>query len=388
MTMEWIQKENRLDAYLRPSHSIDFADPLIQAQAKSLFRDCGNELEKINAAFLFVRDEIPHSGDIKSSRVTRTASETLRYREGICYAKSALLAALLRSTGIPVGICYQRLTLGDTPDSGYCIHALNAVYLSGWGRWVRLDARGNTGVKNAQFDMNDPLREQVAFPVRPEYGEADDPGIYAEPLPAVMQTLERYEDCREMLAHGLPQSLDESPLMILETGRLFLREMQEEDLPDLREILQDEVVMTAYEHAFSEQEVRDWLENQQRRYRKDGFGLWAVVLKQTGKMIGQTGLTMQDAGGKQVIEVGYLFKKSFWHKGYATEAATACKRYAFETLRAKEVYSIIRDNNFASQAVARRNGMQLVGQIVKHYYQMDMPHLLFRAERQNSTADG
>lgn len=386
--MEWIQKENRLDAYLRPSHSIDFADPLIQAQAKSLFRDCGNELEKINAAFLFVRDEIPHSGDIKSSRVTRTASETLRYREGICYAKSALLAALLRSTGIPVGICYQRLTLGDTPDSGYCIHALNAVYLSGWGRWVRLDARGNTGVKNAQFDMNDPLREQVAFPVRPEYGEADDPGIYAEPLPAVMQTLERYEDCREMLAHGLPQSLDESPLMILETGRLLLREMQEEDLPDLREILQDEVVMTAYEHAFSEQEVRDWLENQQRRYRKDGFGLWAVVLKQTGKMIGQTGLTMQDAGGKQVIEVGYLFKKSFWHKGYATEAATACKRYAFETLRAKEVYSIIRDNNFASQAVARRNGMQLVGQIVKHYYQMDMPHLLFRAERQNSTADG
>lgn len=388
MTMEWIQKENRLDAYLRPSHSIDFADPLIQAQAKSLFRDCGNELEKINAAFLFVRDEIPHSGDIKSSRVTRTASETLRYQEGICYAKSALLAALLRSTGIPVGICYQRLTLGDTPDSGYCIHALNAVYLSGWGRWVRLDARGNTGVKNAQFDMNDPLREQVAFPVRPEYGEADDPGIYAEPLPAVMQTLERYEDCREMLAHGLPQSLDESPLMILETGRLLLREMQEEDLPDLREILQDEVVMTAYEHAFSEQEVRDWLENQQRRYRKDGFGLWAVVLKQTGKMIGQTGLTMQDAGGKQVIEVGYLFKKSFWHKGYATEAATACKRYAFETLRAKEVYSIIRDNNFASQAVARRNGMQLVGQIVKHYYQMDMPHLLFRAERQNSTADG
>lgn len=386
--MEWIQKENRLDAYLRPSHSIDFADPLIQAQAKSLFRDCGNELEKINAAFLFVRDEIPHSGDIKSSRVTRTASETLRYREGICYAKSALLAALLRSTGIPVGICYQRLTLGGTPDSGYCIHALNAVYLSGWGRWVRLDARGNTGVKNAQFDMNDPLREQVAFPVRPEYGEADDPGIYAEPLPAVMQTLERYEDCREMLAHGLPQSLDESPLMILETGRLLLREMQEEDLPDLREILQDEVVMTAYEHAFSEQEVRDWLENQQRRYRKDGFGLWAVVLKQTGKMIGQTGLTMQDAGGKQVIEVGYLFKKSFWHKGYATEAATACKRYAFETLRAKEVYSIIRDNNFASQAVARRNGMQLVGQIVKHYYQMDMPHLLFRAERQNSTADG
>lgn len=383
MAMEWIQKENCLDAYLRPSRRIDFADPLIQKRAESLFRDCGGELEKINAAFLFVRDEIPHSGDIKSSRVARTASEALRYREGICYVKSALLAALLRSAGIPVGICYQRLTLGDTPDEGYCIHALNAVYLSEWDRWVRLDARGNTGAKNAQFDMNDPLREQVAFPVRTEYGEKDYPEIYAEPLHAVMQTLEKYEDCREMLMHGLPQSLDEKPLVILETDRLRLREMREEDLPDLREILQDKEVMTAYEHAFSEQEVRDWLENQQRRYRKDGFGLWAVVHKQTGEMIGQAGLTMQDAGGKQVLEVGYLLKKSFWHNGYATEAAVACKRYAFETLRAKEVYSIIRDSNFASQAVARRNGMRPVGHIVKQYYHMDMPHLLFRAERKN-----
>ncbi|WP_286167032.1 GNAT family N-acetyltransferase [Clostridium sp. D33t1_170424_F3] len=381
--MEWIQKDSCLDAYLQSSRSIDFTDPLIQAQAESIFRDCGGELEKINAAFLFVRDEIPHSGDLRSRRVTRTASEALRYREGICYAKSALLAALLRSTGIPAGICYQRLTRGDTPETGYCIHALNAVYLSGWDRWVRLDARGNTGVKNAQFYMDDPLREQVAFPVRPAYDEKDYTEIYAEPLPAVMQTLERYEDCREMLAHGLPQSLDGKPPVILETDRLLLREMQEEDLPDLREILQNKEVMTAYEHAFSEQEVRDWLENQQRRYREDGFGLWAVVLKQTKEVIGQTGLTMQDAGGKQVVEVGYLFKKSFWHKGYATEAAIACKRYAFETLHAEEVYSIIRDNNFASQAVARRNGMRPVGRIVKQYYQMELPHLLFRAERQS-----
>lgn len=296
------------------------------------------------------------------------------------------MAALLRSAGIPAGICYQRLTLGDTPDTGFCIHALNAVYLSGWNRWLRLDARGNTGTKDAQFYLDDPLREQLAFPTRPEYGEKEYLHIYAEPLPAVMQTLERYEDCREMLANGLPQTLDAEPCAVLETKRLLLRQMDGQDLPDLREILQDREVMAAYEHAFSEQEVCAWLENQQRRYREDGFGLWAVVLKQTGEMIGQAGLTMQDAGGKQVIEVGYLFKKAVWHRGYASEAAIACKQYAFETLHVEEVYSIIRDSNFASQAVARRNGMRPVGQIVKHYYQMDMPHLLFRAERQSLAA--
>lgn len=166
--------------------------------------------------------------------------------------------------------------------------------------------------------------------------------------------------------------------MRIETERLILREMMAEDLPALRKILQDPEVMYAYEHAFSEKEVIQWFENQLRRYWEDGFGLWAVVLKSSGKMIGQCGLTYQDFDGKRVVEVGYLFQKAFWHKGYAAEAAQACKRYAFDVLGQSEVYSIIRDNNIPSQQVAQKNGMLPCGRIVKHYYVMDMPHIVYR----------
>lgn len=155
--------------------------------------------------------------------------------------------------------------------------------------------------------------------------------------------------------------------MILETERLYLRQMDPSDLGDLRKILQDEEAMYAYEGAFSDTEVQEWLDRQLLRYRKWGFGLWAAVLKETDAMIGQCGLTMQPWRDKEVLEIGYLFERSHWHKGYATEAAKACKRYAFETLKAGEVCSIIRDTNIASQRVAIRNGMERADTWTKHY---------------------
>ena len=172
---------------------------------------------------------------------------------------------------------------------------------------------------------------------------------------------------------------------ILTTERLYLRKLCQKEFPSLCRILQDKEVMTAYEHAFDDAEVQQWLENQLRRYREDGFGLWAVLLKDTEQMIGQCGITWQECNGRRVLEVGYLFEKAYWHQGYATEAAIACKEYAFEVLQADEVFSIIRDNNFASQKVALRNGMSITDKLTKHYYGMDMPHLVFSVKKNLQT---
>ena len=116
--------------------------------------------------------------------------------------------------------------------------------------------------------------------------------------------------------------------MILETERLALREMDQSDFAALRAILQDEAVMYAYEHAFTNREVQAWLDRQQARYRKDGFGLWAMVEKSTGEMMGQCGLTLQDWGERQVPEIGYHLRRDKWRQGFATEAAIACREYA------------------------------------------------------------
>ena len=169
---------------------------------------------------------------------------------------------------------------------------------------------------------------------------------------------------------------------ILETDRLYLRRMEEEDFPDLCRMLQDPQVMYAYEHAFEDEEAWAWLKNQQRRYEQDGFGLWAVILKESGEMIGQCGLTYQDCNGRQVVEVGYLFIKDFWHQGYAAEAARASRDYAFLHLQAEEVYSIIRDTNLPSRRVAAANGMKETEKLVKHYYGMDMPHLVYSVTKE------
>ncbi|MCL2002449.1 MAG: GNAT family N-acetyltransferase [Oscillospiraceae bacterium] len=165
--------------------------------------------------------------------------------------------------------------------------------------------------------------------------------------------------------------------MIIETGRLRLREMRQSDYAALCDILQDADVMYAYEGAFSDAETQAWLDKQIRSYQTYGFGLWAVTLKETGEMIGQCGLTLQSYQDNQVLEVGYLFQKAFWHNGYATEAAIACRDYAFDKLNAEEVFSIIRDTNTASQKIAERNGMTVAGTLVKHYRNMDMPHYVF-----------
>jgi len=170
---------------------------------------------------------------------------------------------------------------------------------------------------------------------------------------------------------------------ILQTDKLILREFIESDYQDLCEILQDKEVMYAYEHSFSDDEVKKWREKLiYGHYKKHGFGLWAVVHKETNEILGQCGLTIQDLNGEEYLEIGYLFKKKHWHKGYATEAAMGCKKYAFEKLNAQKVYSIIRDNNIASQNVAKRIGMEITGTVIKHYYNMDIKHYIYEVKNE------
>ena len=139
--------------------------------------------------------------------------------------------------------------------------------------------------------------------------------------------------------------------------------------------------MYAYEHGFSEDEVRQWLDRQLERCGKYGFGLWAVIEKASGDFIGQCGVTMQDWDGREVPEIGYHLRRDQWRHGFASEAAAACKEYAFTELGFQEVYSIIRENNLPSQRVALRNGMSVRGSFIKHYYGMDMLHLVFSVKR-------
>lgn len=169
--------------------------------------------------------------------------------------------------------------------------------------------------------------------------------------------------------------------MIFETERLTVRELVQEDFADLCEILQDAQTMYAYEHAFSDEEAQQWLDRQRDRYKKDGFGLWALIRKDNGEFVGQAGLTMQQWEEIVVPEIGYLLKRKHWHKGYAIEAALGCKKYAFETLGLKKVYSIIRENNMPSRRVAEKNGMRPEAVMVKHYYGMDMPHIVYSVEK-------
>ena len=175
--------------------------------------------------------------------------------------------------------------------------------------------------------------------------------------------------------------------MILETKRLALREMGQADLPALAAILQDEQAMYAYGSAFTDEETQDWLDRQLTRYKEDGFGLWAVILKESGEMIGQAGITWQDVDGERVPEIGYLFNRACWGNGYAVEAAAACRQYAFGKPGLGEIYSIIRDGNIPSMNVAIRTGMVIRKRTLRHYRGVDMQHYVFSVRKSGQNGD-
>jgi len=202
--MKLICESEKLDDYLLELDEVDYSNPMIQTKVNEFFDSSQTEIEKAKISFEFVRDKIAHSWDIQSDKVTYKASEVIQFSEGICYAKSHLLAALLRSQGIPTGFCYQRLTLSDTRESGYCIHSLNAVYFRSLDKWVRLDARGNKEGVNAQFSIEE---EKLAYYTRTEDDEKDYPIIYVKPHPKTIAVLNEHTDPLDMCKHYLPTCL-------------------------------------------------------------------------------------------------------------------------------------------------------------------------------------
>ena len=153
--------------------------------------------------------------------------------------------------------------------------------------------------------------------------------------------------------------------------------MTNADLPALKAIMQDPITMEAYNGAFSDEEVAVWLERQLLSYKQHGHGLWAVVQRTSGVMLGQCGLTYQPINGATVVEVGYLFNRDYWHQGYAIEASRACVDWAFTHLTTNTVYAQVRDTNIASMNVAIRLGMTIRSRFIKQYRGVAMPHYAF-----------
>lgn len=182
--------------YLESTEYIDWETPTVLSKAKALATGLTTPEDIVRQCFEFVRDEIKHSWDYKLNPVTCKASDVLEHATGYCYAKSHLLAALLRANGVPTGLCYQRLTFTDVPP--FCLHGLNVIYLEPYG-WHRIDARGNKPGVDADFC---PPIEKLAFSIVTD-GEADLPEIWTEPLPIVVHALNNYKTYQEV-SENLP----------------------------------------------------------------------------------------------------------------------------------------------------------------------------------------
>jgi [ribosomal protein S5]-alanine N-acetyltransferase len=166
--------------------------------------------------------------------------------------------------------------------------------------------------------------------------------------------------------------------LVLETSLLVLREMSLADLDFVATMLADSEVMQFYPKCYSRGEAETWVKRQINRYARHGHGLWLVVEKASGQPVGQVGLLIQNLGGIEEKEVGYLIHRPFWRRGFATEAARACRDYAYEVFDRQRVIALIRPENTPSQAVARKLGMSPELQTVQH---SGFEHLVFSVSR-------
>jgi transglutaminase-like putative cysteine protease len=196
-------ESDELSEYLVSDAIVDWQTPAVKQKAIELAGSLQDEVDKARCLYEWVRDNIPHSNDAGLEIVTCAASEVLQHGTGICFAKSHLLAAMLRAVGIPAGFCYQVLRLDPPVDDEPVLHGFNGIYLASLGRWIRVDARGNTNGINAQFSVK---KEQLAFAMDPQADEFIYEAIFAAPVASVVKRLKMYKT-RTELWQDLPQSL-------------------------------------------------------------------------------------------------------------------------------------------------------------------------------------
>ncbi len=168
---------------------------------------------------------------------------------------------------------------------------------------------------------------------------------------------------------------------ILETSRLVLREFVPEDVDDLARVICDRETMRFYPAPFDRAGAEEWIARNRRRYAEHGHGLWAMVLKSTGEMIGDCGLTVQNVDGIDEVELGYHVRRDLWGQGLAAEAAQACRDYGFARLPVERLISLIRPENLVSRRVAEKNGMTVWKEVIWR----DLPNLVYAIRREQVT---
>nr|WP_275950881.1 GNAT family N-acetyltransferase [Cytobacillus citreus] len=135
-----------------------------------------------------------------------------------------------------------------------------------------------------------------------------------------------------------------------------MRQFKDDDMPSLHSVFSDSETMEYYPAPFSFEHTQNWIKRNQERYKECGYGLWGICLKETNELIGDYGLVNQKVDGKTEVEIGYHINKKYWSKGYASEAAKACKEYGFYQLGINKLISIIDPRNLPSIRVAEKMG--------------------------------
>lgn len=318
--MKELQLNAGMEEYLAVSEYINWDHEIVKEKAEELRKNASDEISLVKTIYEFVRDEIPHSWDVQDRRITKSASEVLEQGVGICWAKSNLLAALLRACNIPAGICYQRLTLGEEKGSGLCIHALNAVYIKSLDKWIRLDARGNKEGVDAQFGLE---KEQLAFPVRRDWGEVDYTTIYAKPAQKLMKILEEGEDMLCLYSNCLTDTI---------------YDYKKASLDDIDELVRTRSIVLKAANKLPENTDMSEVEKESYKYYERALKTgehMAVLVYDSGEFIG--------AGGVSFYQVMPTYHNQSGKKAYIMNMYTASEyrrqgiAYAVLDMLVKEV---------------------------------------------------